>query len=162
MSPTGHKFTGAALAFALAAPLYAAEMYMEAAVIAAGALWGARAPDWSEVAKWVNNKRYSLIPHRGPTHWPGTWLVGLVLSMQYLESPYREIGIGFFASALLHLVMDIMTPTGIPLLHPFQKKKTSFRVYRSGTFLSESALVVTCWAVAAASYLLPWQGLFSH
>lgn len=147
MSPTGHKFTAAALACALALPLFQAQLFLEAAMVAAGVMLGARAPDWTEVARWHNEQRYSLIPHRGPTHWPGTWLIGLIASLVYLDMPYREPAAGFFAAALLHLVMDVMTPTGIPLLHPFARK-VSLKVYRSGAFLPETALTVLCWVGA--------------
>lgn len=147
MSPTGHKFTAAALAFTLALPLFRAQLYLEAAMVAAGVMLGARAPDWAEFARWYNERRYSLIPHRGPTHWPGSWLIGLAASLAYLDNPYREAAVGFFVAALLHLVMDIMTPTGIPLLHPFDRKR-SLKVYRSGAFLPEAALTLTCWAGA--------------
>lgn len=148
MSPTGHKFTAAALALGWALPLYRTGLYLEAAMAAAGVMLGARAPDWAEISRWIDDRRYSLIPHRGPTHWPGTWFIGLMLSLIYLESPLREAVSGFFAAALLHLVMDVMTPTGIPLWHPFDKKR-SLKVYRSGSFLAESFLTLICWAGAA-------------
>lgn len=157
MSPTGHKFTAAALGIALAAPLYFNEQLMEAALALAGAMFGARVPDWSECAKWIDGKRYSLIPHRGPTHWPGTWLAGLVLSLTFLQSPYKEPAVAFFAAALLHLVMDIMTPTGIPILHPFARKK-AIRVYKSGSLLPETGLTVLCWLLAFAVVVFSSSG----
>jgi len=150
VSPTGHKFTAAALGVALSAPLIANELMMEAAMCFAGVMFGARVPDWSEVAKWVDGKRYSLIPHRGPTHWPGTWIIGLIISAMYLESPFREPLIGFFSAAILHLVMDIMTPTGIPLLHPFSRN-VSIKTYRSGSLLPETGLTILCWTIALAT-----------
>jgi inner membrane protein len=153
MSPTGHNFTGAALALALGLPLYQAGAVMEGAMIAAGAMLGARAPDWTEMARWINDKRYSLIPHRGPTHWPGTWLAGLALAFFTLQAPLREAVIGFCLSALLHLVMDVLTPSGIPLWHPFARKKLSLRVYRSGSLLPEAGLVLLCWGVAGITII---------
>lgn len=144
MSPTGHKFTGAALALAWAVPLLQTELYLEAAMAAAGVMLGARAPDWAEVARWIDNKRYSLLPHRGVTHWPGFWLVGLILSLAYLDSPLREASAGFFCSALLHLALDVMTPSGIPLFHPFDRNR-SLRIYRSGSFVAETLITMSCW-----------------
>ena len=158
MSPTGHKFTAAALGVALAAPLLAQGKAMESALCLAGAMFGARVPDWSEMARWIDGKRYSLIPHRGPTHWPGTWLAGLILSIIFLPSPFKEPAVGFFAAALLHLVMDVMTPSGIPLLHPFSKNK-AFRVYKSGSFFAEAGLTVVCWVIALASLPFTSAGL---
>lgn len=151
MSPTGHKFSAGALALALALPVFQAQAYFEAALYGAGAMLGARAPDWSEMAKWIDGRRYSLLPHRGPTHWPGTWIVGLVLSWLFLPPLYQAAATGFFAAALLHLVMDILTPTGIPLWHPFARKR-AFRVYRSGAFLPELLLTLLCW-ISALGYL---------
>lgn len=145
MSPTGHKFTAAALALGWGLPLYHQALYLEAAMTAAGVMLGARAPDWAEVARWVNDRRYSLIPHRGPTHWPGIWLIGLLLCLHYLESPLRDAAAGFFSAALLHLALDVMTPTGIPILHPFDKKR-AIRVYRSGRFIPEFMLTALCWS----------------
>lgn len=153
MSPTGHKFTAAALAIGWSMPLFGQQLYLEAAMAAAGAMLGARAPDWAEVARWHEDQRYSLIPHRGPTHWPGTWIIGFILSMHYLQSPMKEAVSGFFAAAVLHLVMDIMTPTGIPLWHPFDKKR-SLKLYRSGSFIAEAGLTILCWVSAAAAIQL--------
>lgn len=158
MSPTGHKFTAAALGVALATPLLAQGEVMESALCLAGAMFGARVPDWSEMARWIDGKRYSLIPHRGPTHWPGTWLAGLILSIMFLPSPIKEPAIGFFAAAILHLIMDIMTPSGIPLLHPFAKNR-AFRVYKSGSLLPETGLTVACWVIAIATLPFTSSGL---
>jgi membrane-bound metal-dependent hydrolase YbcI (DUF457 family) len=111
------------------------------------------------MAKWVDGKRYSVIPHRGPTHWPGTWLIGLMLTVVFLDSPVREPLIGFFAAAILHLVMDIMTPTGIPLAHPFAKKR-ALRVYKSGNLLPETGLTLLCWLLALGSIPVFYDGVF--
>ena len=154
MSPTGHKLTAAALAVALAAPFFRDHLFLEAAMIAAGVMLGARAPDWTELSRWFFGRRYSLIPHRGPTHWPGSWLVGLWASVAYLDSPLREAAVGFFSAALLHLLLDVMTPTGIPLLHPFDRKR-SLRVYRSGAFIPEASLTGICWALSAILVIRP-------
>lgn len=153
MSPNGHKLTGAALAFALGYIEHQQGNVMEAALVAAGALFGARAPDWTEIARWENGRRYSLIPHRGPTHWPGVWIIGLVLAILYLPSPYVDIAKGFCASALLHLFMDVMTPMGIPLWNPFTKKRFSLKMYKTGVGSSEWTLVVLCWFGAGSIFL---------
>lgn len=151
MSPTGHKITAAALGLVLGYSYYAQGETIEGVAMFAGAMLGARAPDWTEMSRWFAGVRYSLIPHRGPTHWPGTWLIGLFLAGIFLPQPYYALGIGFCLAALLHLVMDVMTPTGIPLLHPFAKK-VSLNLYRSGSVVAESSLVVLTWGLAAGFY----------
>ena len=159
MSPTGHKFTAAALGIVLSVPVLEKGQALEAALVLAGVMFGARVPDWSEMARWIDGKRYSIIPHRGPTHWPGTWIAGLLLSVLYLQPPVREAAIGFFAAALLHLAMDIMTPSGIPLLHPFDKNR-SITVYRSGAFIPETLLTLACWISAVLYLWLSGSNLF--
>jgi membrane-bound metal-dependent hydrolase YbcI (DUF457 family) len=113
----------------------------ESSAFFAGAVVGGRAPDKLELATWskLTDRRYSLIPHRTLTHWPVPWVALLAYSM-YLIHDATDLTTaaiawaitGFALSGGLHLVLDIMTPTGIPLLHPFGTK-TSFTIYRSGS-----------------------------
>lgn len=114
----------------------------------AGALFGGRAPDKLEIASWSTwtGKRHSLIPHRTFTHWPPLWIAILGYSIYYLQqaTDATESGIGwggiaFALSGIVHLVLDIMTPTGIPLLDPFGRR-TAFPVYISGS-LAEIPLI---------------------
>lgn len=153
MSPTGHKITAAALGLVLGYGYYSDGLVIEGLMMFAGAMLGARAPDWTEIARWSNGVRHSLIPHRGPTHWPGFWLGGLYAAGIWVPEPYYAAANGFLLAALLHLIMDIMTPTGIPLLHPFAKK-VSLNIYRSGAVVSEFALIVMIWGAAAGYYLI--------
>jgi len=63
------------------------------------------------------------------------------------------IGLWFAAgacgSSFLHLAMDIVTPTGIPLLFPFGKR-TTLNIYRSGSPGEMAVVLVFC----AALYVL--------
>jgi hypothetical protein len=110
-----------------------------ATLVALGMLVGARAPDRLEMPRFDRRTqtRRSLIPHRTLTHWPVLW-VGLTgLSWWLWSQPQglliyavTSVGLGFCASAWLHLAMDIMTPTGIPLRSPFGSR-TSLNFYRT-------------------------------
>jgi membrane-bound metal-dependent hydrolase YbcI (DUF457 family) len=84
-----------------------------------------------------SGERRSLIPHRTLSHSPWTWaallLVGLLLPK--VPTPFGAIAAGqalagIGAGAVLHLVLDLFSPTGIPLGNPFGAR-TSFGPYLS-------------------------------
>jgi membrane-bound metal-dependent hydrolase YbcI (DUF457 family) len=147
MSPTGHNVTAAAMGAAIGIPLAQQGLVLESALVMAGTMLGARAPDWTEMARWVDGKRYSIIPHRGPTHWPGVWIAGAIASALFVPAPYSLAFLMFCISALLHLLFDIMTPSGIPLAHPFARRRSVF-VYRASNPLPETLLCVQAWLIA--------------
>lgn len=108
-------------------------------LVALGMLVGARGPDRLEIPTFNRRTktRRSVIPHRTLTHWPLFWvfLTGLCLwtwseSQDLLLYVITSVGLGFCAAGWLHLVMDIMTPTGIPLLSPFGSR-SSLNLYRT-------------------------------
>ena len=63
--------------------------------------------------------------HRGSSHWFGWWLA---LFLAAIASPLppllRDAGIGLAIGLLSHIILDLLTPHGVPLL-PFTQK---FRV----------------------------------
>jgi hypothetical protein len=70
--------------------------------------------------------RRSLIPHRTLTHSPWGWLVALAFGLMLpgAATPWGQLAIGKFLAgiavgALVHLMIDIFSPTGIPLGNPF-------------------------------------------
>lgn len=82
-------------------------------------------------------ERRSLIPHRTLTHSPWLWLAVLVagLLLPAASTPWGPIAIskgaaGLAAGALVHLVLDLFSPTGIPLGNPFGRR-VSLGPYRS-------------------------------
>jgi hypothetical protein len=108
-------------------------------LVALGMLVGARGPDRLEIPTFNRRTqtRRSVIPHRTLTHWPIFWLVltGLCLwiwsqSQDLLFYMITSVGLGFCAAGWLHLVMDIMTPAGIPLLSPFGSR-SSLSLYKT-------------------------------
>lgn len=99
-----------------------------------GSHFGASAPDWMEISTCVTKRRWfspnetrrlSLIPHRTITHTLSLWLLGTLYSAYRLFVGAHEsvdlLFFGFFASALTHILLDIRTPMGIPLL-PFGRR----------------------------------------
>jgi len=97
-------------------------------LVALGMLLGARGPDRLEVPSFNRRTqtRRSVIPHRTLTHWPPLWVamtaicwLVLVSTHDFLLYEITSVGFGFCAAGWLHLVMDIMTPSGIPLVTPF-------------------------------------------
>jgi membrane-bound metal-dependent hydrolase YbcI (DUF457 family) len=128
-----------------------------AALACLGILVGGRLPDRLEIPAWnrVLNTRESLIPHRTLTHWPALWLaVAAFIAYAIHDRPFTQaaqvIGLWFAAGAcgasFLHLAMDIMTPTGIPLLFPFGKR-TTLNIYRSGSPGEMVVVLVFCAAL---------------
>lgn len=99
-----------------------------------GAHIGASAPDWMEIPTWETKKhwfspdesrRHSWIPHRTITHALGLWVLATMYCAYLLlvgSNPYSGLlGFAFCASGVIHLLLDIRTPMGIPLL-PFGKR----------------------------------------
>lgn len=108
-------------------------------LIALGVLLGARGPDRLEIANYNRRTkiRRSVIPHRTLTHWPPLWVIMtascwtvLAETQDILLYTVASVGIGFCAAGWLHLLMDIMTPSGIPLIWPFGSR-TSLNLYKS-------------------------------
>jgi inner membrane protein len=73
----------------------------------------------------TKSRRYSLIPHRTLTHTLSLWLVCFIyaaIELGGVSSSYLNLfAFGFCASVLAHLLLDMRTPMGIPLL-PFGKR----------------------------------------
>ena len=161
MSPTGHLITAASLSTAymrfntvswaegisnLPKSIIEAqsiEPHSSTAItlIGLGILLGARGPDRLEFPVFNKRKkvRMSLIPHRTLTHWPLLWgiLTGLSLfcmanTQDTLFVAMSYVGLGFCVASWLHLAMDIMTPSGIPLYSPFGQK-TSLNIYKTSS-----------------------------
>jgi len=123
-SKSVHYVAGVAVGAAVAYTAQGLFTSWQLALIVLGCLWGSSAPDWMEISGWTWwGRRYSLIPHREITH----WLLGWVLCTAYVVMRAREsgdfywyIGMGFCIGALVHVLMDALTPMGVPLLLPFR------------------------------------------
>lgn len=112
--------------------------------------FGATAPDWMEIRKKSGG---TVIVHRTWTHWLPLWILLLmfgcsqisqnpILGMDTVTKPlfdYLNIGlnhiiasgiIGFSLGGLLHLLVDIPNPMGIPILTPYSR--FSLKLWKSG------------------------------
>lgn len=72
--------------------------------------------------------------HRGTTHWFGWWLF-LFLGVLVLPiAPYLKAMVsGLALGGLSHIVLDMLTPQGVPW-HPFSRKgKVSFKLCTTGS-----------------------------
>ena len=149
MSKNGHTLAAAAVGgyIALAVP--------HAALLGFVTVLAGRIPDTIEGVTGFgrDGERRSLIPHRTLSHSPWTWLGLLMLGLLLprVPSPIGPLAIGQMvagvgagavlqrrislaqrrAGAVLHLVLDLFSPTGIPLGNPFGAR-TSFGPYLSG------------------------------
>lgn len=133
-------------------------------LVALGMVLGARGPDRLEIPSFNRRTqtRRSVIPHRTLTHWPLFWafLTGLCGSAWHqtqdvLLYPILSVGLGFCAAGWLHLVMDIMTPAGIPLVSPFGSR-TSLNLYRTsmkGSRLTGEWLCILLFLVSCLLFL---------
>lgn len=91
--------------------------------------------------------------HRGFTHWPGLWLGLLVAVCVVLPAGpsglVRAVLFGAAVGGLSHVVLDMMTPQGIPLLPFSRRNRFSLHLCRTGS-LGEYAF---CAAMIAAMVL---------
>jgi membrane-bound metal-dependent hydrolase YbcI (DUF457 family) len=138
--------TGAAIATAGALPAASDGEPLLGALFAAGAMLGARGPDWMEVYRWRDNRRYSLLPHRTITHWPVLWLGLWLLAEWWITSPeWAAAAHGFLLAGAVHLLLDALTPTGVPLTQPLGRR-VAWPVYRAGERIPELLITAGVWA----------------
>jgi inner membrane protein len=134
VSKTGHTLA------ALAVGGYIALAVPHGALVGIAAALAGGLPDSLEgvVGFGPVGERRSLIPHRTLTHSPWGWLAVLALGLLLpaLVTPWGPIAVGkgvagLAIGALLHLALDLFSPTGIPLGHPFGAR-VSLGPYRTG------------------------------
>lgn len=155
MTRGGHYATALALALAGAA-LLPHGLVPHGLAFALGAAAGADAPDYLELPQFdALGRRRSLIAHRSWTHyWPfwATLAAFAVISMPWAAGS-ALVAFGYALAGLLHLSMDILTPMGIPLRWPPVGRRTSLRVYKTGS-LREVAIIGLVWGAAAVLVLV--------
>ena len=118
------------------------------------------------VSKIINN----MFGHRGLLHCP-LLIIGLFFLLRQLFGNWGlqeySIGyIGFLCGMLMHLVCDMTTRGGIPILYPFYTTKFSITPMKSGSkwepivLIVVIAITISCFIslVASSTYLgsLPW------
>ena len=105
-----------------------------------GCAMGAWAPDWTEFAFFYRGYRQSFIPHRTLTHTVTLWIFLSITACWFMisvDTPWHYLlswlAFGFTLAGLLHVLIDMLSPTGVPILKPFGPR-ASFRVYCTGDF----------------------------
>lgn len=92
--------------------------------------------------------------HRGTTHWFGWWLAlcaaVLVLPSSSLGHLERDALLGLGFGGLSHVVLDMLTPSGVPLLPFSRQNKISLKLCSTGS-LGEYCFLA---CVVGASWLL--------
>ena len=150
MTRGGHYATALALALA------GAILLPHGLAFALGAAAGADAPDYLELPRFdALGRRRSLIAHRTWTHYWPFWAA--LAAFAVVTMPWAAgsalVAFGYALTCLLHLSMDILTPTGIPLHWPPVGRRTSLRVYNTGS-LRELAIIGLVWGAAASLVLV--------
>lgn len=72
--------------------------------------------------------------HRGVTHWFGWWLA-IFLGAALLPAPpsVRALVLGLGFGGLSHIVLDMLNPSGVPLLPFSRKSRLALRVCSTGS-----------------------------
>ena len=72
--------------------------------------------------------------HRGTSHWLGWWLtIFLAALVLPLAPPLKAVGSGLAFGAASHVLLDMLTPQGVPW-HPFSRTgRFSFRLCSTGS-----------------------------
>lgn len=143
---TGKGHTWVSLAFSIATYKMGLQLGMTGAepfLVSVGTILGGTAPDWMEIRKQNGG---TVIKHRTITHWLPIWLLvfffffGLITKNEMLFQYYDfKVNMhilaffwGFGIGGLLHLLVDIPNPMGIPILTP--NRRFSLKLWKSGKF----------------------------
>jgi inner membrane protein len=104
-----------------AGALAAALAFQADPALSAGMVLGAVAPDLVEQALSRGNRKLFFRIHRGFFHWPGLYLLLLVLVQGLSLPPSSLLALdGVLLGACSHLALDGLNPSGIPLF-PFRR-----------------------------------------
>ena len=108
--------------------------------------------------KKTRQKVFNAI-HRGTTHWFGWWLAlllaALVASAPALPPAWRGVPPGLGLGGLSHVLLDMLTPAGVPLLPFSRKSRISLHLCATGS-LGEYCFLA---CAAGAVWLLKGEDL---
>lgn len=115
----------------------------------AAALAGAILPDVfdQKLAGLFRNRQTAFNRlHRGFTHWPGLWLALLLVSVTLvphtLGKMLQPVLFGIALGGLSHVILDMLTPQGIPLSPFSRKNRFSLNLCRTGGLGEYAFLIV--------------------
>ncbi|CAM3847301.1 metal-dependent hydrolase [Alkalicoccus chagannorensis] len=137
--------TAGAAALTWAAETEAASFPEVTALFAVGALAGSLAPDVDEHRSWIGRRlpvvshMLSLVfGHRGATH---SAAAVLLLWGVYMLFPL-ELTAGLLFGYIVHLLCDLCSVRGIPVLLPLSKTRWKIPLYRTGGWIEWLLLAV--------------------
>ena len=114
--------------------------------------------------KFTSRLMNMLFGHRGFLHSPIFAVLSMILLnwlfAKYNIEQYNYIWQGFGIGILNHLMCDMMTKGGIPLLYPFYKWKFSFSNMKSGSKLEFIPLLIVCSLSIVLTILFVCGGTF--
>ena len=103
---------------------------------------GAVAPDALE---WIIPGKLRWCEHRTITHWWPWWLLTLLIGIMHMDDLWGPALLSYSLCAFSHLACDWPNPTGIPLLHPWDRRSLNW--WRSG---QKEWLLIPGWAALSA------------
>ena len=114
-----------------------------------------------KITSFLANK---LFGHRGFLHSP-LFIVVMMCLMGFLFnkgeiSEYSVLWQGLSFGMMNHLICDMMTKGGIPILYPFYRFKLSFTNMKSGSKWELVPLIIVCLLTITATVLLCKNGTF--
>jgi len=130
MSKGGHTLLATAIGGALV--LTGRDLALLGVVTAAAG----RLPDSIEIVTGFgpNGERHSILPHRTLSHSPYPYLALLLVGLwcpRFGPLPLGHLIAGVGLGGIVHLAVDLLSPSGVPLGNPFGRR-TSLGPYRSG------------------------------
>lgn len=156
---TGKGHTWVSLAFSIATYKIGLQLGITPLLVSVATIVGGTAPDWLEIRKKNGG---TVIKHRTITHWLPLWLAlffftyGLITKNENLYQLYDfnineyllSFLFGFSIGGLLHLLVDIPNPMGIPILTP--TRRFSLKLWKSGKF---EVPIVTAFFIFSLYYI---------
>ncbi len=119
------------------------------------AVWvGSTLPDVLEqrfIRLFGNRQKAFNRVHRGWTHWFGVWLMFFIRDPLHPFPPFIGnvlFGLGF--GGLSHVLLDMCTPVGVPLLPWSRKKKFSLKLCKTGGIVEYMFLVIGLFVLGCA------------
>jgi len=107
------------------------------------AMASAALPDSMEIKWWRAGTRHSIIPHRTLTHWLAPWCMAAFWSAWVLRNHTINLYVaalltGVASGAIGHIMMDWLTPMGVPILSPTRRR--SLHLVHSGNPAVETGI----------------------
>lgn len=138
-----HHVTG--VMTALPAFALAQQLELHPVLVAIGCIAGGKCPDWLEIPL-QNGSGRRLIPHRRITHWMFGWIAIFFLCLWWnkFDPVFPSALAGFSLGALTHILMDVVNPTGVPVLHPWRRSSLNWWPGGKRDFLQSMMWFFTC------------------